>query len=77
MVYGYVCSTCNEVDENVVHGMNEKPEIKCKKCGAIMKRKFYPTPHIRGKSQAAGLSSTSQDILKHQADVLSETQGGL
>ena len=77
MIYAYLCPTCEAIKEDVVHGMNEKPEIKCEKCGAKMNIKFAATAHIRGKSQSSGISGTGQDILRHQAKILSETQGGL
>ena len=35
--YDYECQACNITTE-VVHGMTESPEIKCEKCGSIMKK---------------------------------------
>ena len=31
MIYEYECTECKHVQEEI-HGMNEKPEIKCEKC---------------------------------------------
>jgi putative FmdB family regulatory protein len=35
--YDYECPECLLVAE-VTHGMNESPEIKCEKCGTVMKK---------------------------------------
>ena len=39
--YDYYCEKCHLTQEHV-HGMLEKPEIKCLKCGALMERVFAP-----------------------------------
>ena len=35
MTYTYECEKC-DIQEIVEHGMNESPEVKCKKCGDAM-----------------------------------------
>lgn len=42
--YSYHCSVCDET-HGVVHPMSEVgQEQHCPDCGAVMKRKFAPTP---------------------------------
>ena len=35
--YDYECKECGNIQE-VQHGMSEKPEIVCEKCGGVTKR---------------------------------------
>lgn len=37
MFYDYWCPDC-DITQEVQHGMTEEPEIKCPKCGSIMKK---------------------------------------
>lgn len=37
MIYEYECTECDNVQEEI-HGMNDNPEIKCKKCEAKMSK---------------------------------------
>jgi putative FmdB family regulatory protein len=43
--YVYRCDNCKDEIE-VMHPMNNKPEIVCEKCNSIMKKKFVPTSAI-------------------------------
>jgi len=36
-IYDYLCSKCEHKQEEI-HSIKEDPIIKCKKCGAVMKR---------------------------------------
>ena len=74
MIYDYICPKCKKIKEDIMHGAFEKPIIKCK-CGVQMKIKMSAVSFVVNKSQ--GISGTNQDILRHQAGVLNETQGGL
>ena len=49
MRYDYACRKCSSSWEER-HGMNERPVIKCKKCGEIAYRAFNTVPesYIRG-----------------------------
>lgn len=40
--YDYRCSSCGTVFE-VEHGMKERPEVTCPKCGGACTRVFRPT----------------------------------
>ncbi|MFW9882081.1 MAG: zinc ribbon domain-containing protein [Candidatus Thorarchaeota archaeon] len=78
MLYDYKCPNCNYLKENVIHSAFEKPKIKCDKCKSIMKKQFSSSFNIViSHSDSKNISSTKQDILRHQAKVISETQGGL
>lgn len=46
MIYDYGCKKCKDTVE-VRHGMNEKPEIKCDKCGG-KRTKHFTTTYLHG-----------------------------
>lgn len=39
MIYEYVCPNCS-AEEEVNHGMDEVPTIRCSKCGHVMSRRI-------------------------------------
>lgn len=78
MLYDYKCPKCNELKENVNHGAYETPEIKCKKCDIMMKKQFSCSFNIIvSHKSSSGLSTSKTDLLRHQAKILNESQGGL
>lgn len=44
-IYLYGCPNC-ERQEEVLHSMREKPEVRCEDCSAIMVKKFSATTAI-------------------------------
>ncbi|GBC98535.1 hypothetical protein HRbin17_01048 [bacterium HR17] len=44
-VYDYRCDACDYTFE-VVHGVNERPEVRCEKCGQPARKLFRPVPII-------------------------------
>lgn len=52
MTYDYGCKTCNDRVE-VSHGMNEKPEIKCEKCGG-KREKWFSVPMLNKVNGVGG-----------------------
>lgn len=55
MRYDYICNNCSNEDRWLIfetnHGMNEKPKVKCPKCGGINTEQTFrtvPLSYIRG-----------------------------
>jgi len=47
-IYEYECGKCGEVVEKI-HGMNDKPSVKCPKCGGKARRKISSAAfHLKG-----------------------------
>ncbi len=44
-VYDYHCDACGHTFE-VFHGVDERPEVKCDKCGLPARKLFRPVPII-------------------------------
>ncbi len=44
-VYDYHCDACGHTFE-VFHGVDERPEVKCDKCGRPARKLFRPVPII-------------------------------
>jgi len=44
-IYEYVCNNCGAVTEKI-HGMNEKPSVKCADCGGKAKRKVSSSSFV-------------------------------
>lgn len=44
-IYDYHCDECGYTFE-VVHGFDERPEVRCEKCGRITRKLFHPVPII-------------------------------
>lgn len=45
MRYTYKCDECG-LESEVRHVMNEKPDVVCRGCGCIMRKKIEPPAHI-------------------------------
>jgi len=66
--YVYRCDNCKEEIE-VMHSMNDSPEIKCTKCESIMKKKFVPTSAIIiGPSFRLGKVSQPAEVTEKLAE---------
>lgn len=76
MLYDYKCPNCDSLKENVNHGAYEVPVIKCDKCQTKMTKLFSCSFNIV-MSHKDGLSDSKKDLLRHQAQVINESQGGL
>ena len=44
-LYEYGCPTCGQVAD-VRHGFDEKPELKCERCGTALVRRFSAAPIV-------------------------------
>ena len=44
-LYEYGCPACGHVAD-VRHGFDERPELKCEKCGAQLQRRFSAAPIV-------------------------------
>lgn len=44
-LYEYGCPACGQVTE-VRHGFDERPELKCERCGATLQRRFSAAPIV-------------------------------
>lgn len=75
-MYDYICPKCEKIKENIFRGMNESINILCE-CGEKMNVKFNTINILKGHSDTKNIKSTNMDILRHQAKILNETQGGL
>jgi len=81
-IYDYKCDKCNIKKENVMHSIKESPEIKCDKCNGIMNiiitgGSGYIMEGGTRKKSIGTVPSHVKDIVKHQADTMKKTQGGL
>lgn len=45
MYYDYKCSACEHVQEEM-HGMNDKPDIRCEVCGEKCEKVFLSTTPV-------------------------------
>ena len=64
--YTYYCPKCDSIKDDILHGMNEKPEILCDECKTEMRIKIHAVNFSMGHSSTRGISGTNQDILRHQ-----------
>lgn len=46
--YDYRCAECENIQEEE-HGMNEKPEVKCEKCGGECSKTFLASTPVHYK----------------------------
>ena len=47
-IYEYMCKKCGSISERI-HGMNEKPSVKCPECGGKSERKISGASfHLKG-----------------------------
>lgn len=44
-LYEYGCPACGQVTD-VRHGFDEKPEVKCERCGTVLVRRFSAAPIV-------------------------------
>ena len=44
-LYEYGCPACGHLAE-IRHGFDERPELKCEKCGAALERRFSAAPIV-------------------------------
>ncbi|MCS7192594.1 MAG: hypothetical protein NZ937_06405 [Armatimonadetes bacterium] len=44
-VYDYHCDVCGQTFE-VFHGVDERPEVRCDRCGQLARKLFRPVPII-------------------------------
>lgn len=44
-VYDYRCNSCGHTFE-VFHGVDERPEVRCERCGQPARKLFRPVPII-------------------------------
>lgn len=44
-LYEYGCPSCGQVTD-VRHGFDEKPQITCERCGAVLVRRFSAAPIV-------------------------------
>lgn len=83
--YTYECKKCSH-EQDVFHGMNAKPRVKCEECGGMCKKLlgagagiifkgsgFYETDYKRngGKPADSGKSETGGDDSKSSTDTKS------
>ncbi len=78
-VYDYRCDGCGYTFE-VMHGFDERPEVRCGKCGQTARKLFRPVPIIfKGSGWHVtdyGKGSTPSKSTREKTEIAGEKNGG-